>query len=288
MNDHVVVTDAPDPDPTVLLDRWRMAMLAEGLSPATVKMRTGAVRRAALATGESALRFTPDGLRYWLAGHTNANTRSTYYRSIVAWQAWLLVEGLTATDPTAVIRRPRRPHGLPRPCSTLGLQQVLALQLAPRTRAMVVLAAFAGLRAHEIAKFHAEDLDVGAGTLRVLGKGGHEAVLPAHPEVLALAGFMPAAGLWFESPTNAGRPVWPNTVTNTIGAAMKRARVRGGAHSLRHWFATFLLSGGANLREVQDLMRHASVSTTQIYTMVCPDALRAAVLRLPGLDGGAR
>jgi site-specific recombinase XerD len=289
MNDHVTLDPGTsDPDPTALLDRWAMAMLAEGLSPATVKMRTGAVRRAALATGESPLRFTPDGLRYWFAGHTNANTRSTYYASIVAWQAWLLVEGLTATNPTAVIRRPRRPQGLPRPCSTLGLHQVLALPLTTRTRAMVILAAYAGLRAHEIAKFHAEDLDVVEGTLRVTGKGGHEAVLPAHPEVVALAAVMPAAGLWFESPKNVGHPVWPNTVTNSVGAAMKRAHVRGGAHSLRHWFATFLLSGGANLREVQDLLRHASVSTTQIYTLVCPDALRAAVLRLPGAAGPGR
>lgn len=271
----------PDPDTTAILASWRIAMLAEGMSKATVVIRLGAVRRAAAASGEPAAAFTPDGLRYWLAGQTNANTRNTYYRCIVAWQRWLTAEGLASVDPTAVIRRPKRPMNLPRPCSTLGLHQLLTAPLVLRVRAMVTLAAYAGLRVHEIAKFRGEDLDLGAGTLRVAGKCARESVLPLHPQVLAVAALMPAEGMWFPSPVFPDRPILASTVTNTIGAAMKRAMVRGGAHSLRHWFATFLLSNGANLREVQELMRHASVSTTQVYTLVCPDALRAAVLRLP-------
>lgn len=275
-----------DLDPHGLLDAWRLAMLAEGLSPTSAKMRAGVVARAAAAGGVPVHELTTDGLRHFLARYRNGHTLSTYHRSVAAFTGFLVTEGHTDQDPMARIRPPRRPKGLPRPCPLLGLHRLLALDLTPQTRAAVTLAAFAGLRVAEIAPVRGEDVDLEAGTLRVLGKGDKTAVLPIHPEVAALASRMPATGLWFPSPVLPGQPVAANTISIRVSKAMRAAGIReGGAHRLRHLFATLLLDGGASARETQELLRHADLASTQVYTLVTAVGLRAAVLRLPGLPG---
>ncbi len=274
----------PGPDPARILDAWGIAMLAEGQARSTVKMRVGIARRGSRATGEPVSGLTTSGIRHFLATFDNHHTISTYFRTAAALSAFLVAEGHRPDDPTAAMRRPKRPKCLPRPCSVLGLHQVLALDLPAKTRAAVILAAFAGERVHEIAQTEGEDFDLGAGMLRIRGKGGRDSVVPCHPEVLALAATMPVEGFWFPSQLLKGRHVTPGTISNRISTAMRRAGIRsGGAHTLRHLFATSLLDGGADLRQVQELMRHEHVSSTQIYTQVSPTALRAAILRLPGI-----
>lgn len=281
-----VTRTGSDLDPNGLLDLWRMAMLAEGRSPKTVRMRVGVAAQAARAAAVPVHELSTDALRHFLAQHRNANTLSTYHRGLAAFTAFLVAEGHRADDPMGKIRRPRRPKGLPRPCPLLGLHRLLALDLTPKTRAAVILAAFAGLRVAEIARVRGEDVDPDAGTLRVHGKGGKEAALPMHPEVAALAARMPAHGHWFPSPLRAGHPVAPATISLQVSAAMRRAGIReGGAHRLRHLFATSLLDSGADLRQVQELLRHGDLSSTQVYTAVTASGLRSAVLRLPGLPG---
>lgn len=283
----MITPPTPSPraaEPTDLLASWAIAMAAEGQSTSTVKMRVGIIARAARAGGVPVDALTTEGLRHWQARFTNQHTRSTYHRTVAAFSAFLVSEGHRGDDPTAGIRRPRRPKCLPRPCSLLGLHRVLALDLKVGTRAAVVLAAFAGLRVHEIAQIRGEDFD--AGMLRVSGKGGREAVVPVHPAVSGAALVMPGVGPWFPSPVIPGRTVTPGTISIRVSTAMRRAGIRtGGAHTLRHLFATQLLDGGADLRQVQELLRHESVSSTQIYTAVSPTALRAAILRLPSAPG---
>lgn len=119
--------------------------------------------------------------------------------------------------------------------------------------------------------------------MRVLGKGGVESVLPLHPEIVALAASMPTRDYWFPS----DRP-GPHVLSRTVSVNVRRACAAAGvplhgAHPLRHWFATWLVRGGADLRTTQTLMRHSSLATTARYCEVSEDSRRAAVLRLPSL-----
>lgn len=280
----IIDSPAPSPDPA-LLALWKITMQAEGLSTRTTKDWPLIVDRASRATGEPVTEMTTASMRYWLAGFDNANTRGTYTRALIAFHRWMHREGHRGDDPGALMRQPKQPPGIPHPCSTVGLHQLLASALPWPTRVMVLLAAFEGLRVHEVAKLRGEDIDLDAGTLRVLGKGGKHAVLPLHPEVAAVAARMPRTGWWFPGRADPGGPIRPASVSGAIGLAMSRARVPSTAHGLRHWYGTQLVRSGADLRTVQTLLRHTNLNTTAVYVQVEESARTAAVLRLPGLDG---
>lgn len=274
-----LITETPPAD-HLLISTWQTTMQAEGLAERTWTDWARIVTRAARETGQHPGDFTPAALTGFLAHYRNANTRSTYYRGLAAFTAWLVRTGYRADDPMAAIRPPKVPRGVPHPVSTAGLERLLSSRLHRRTRAMILLGAYQGLRAHEIAKVRAEDVDIDDRTLRVTGKGGVDAVLPLHPLVEALVVGMPRRGWWFPSHEDPRRPVRAASVSLTISKAMERAQVRGTAHSLRHWFATALLREGADAVTVQQMLRHASLATTQIYTKVDFGQMRAAGLRL--------
>jgi integrase/recombinase XerD len=150
-----------------------------------------------------------------------------------------------------------------------------------RTLIMVLLAALAGLRVHEIAKVRGEDVDIDDRTLRVTGKGGRSDTLPLHPLLVAAALTMPTRGWWF--PANARRPgdhVHAKSVSDIIGQAMLRAEIPGTPHGLRHWYGTNLVATGADLRTAQTLLRHANLQTTAIYIAVADQKRSEAVDKL--------
>lgn len=281
------VDDAPGCcDGAGLLDDWQAQMRAANLSERTIGAWRAIVERAARAAGTDVLSLTTNHYAYWLASFTNGNTRRTYYIGPAAWQGWLVDRGHRVDNPLEALRKPRSPRGVPHALSSIAVHRLLGSAMPARTRTMCLLAAYQGLRVHEIAKMHGRDVDLEAGLLRVAGKGGVIAELPLHPEVEAAALAMPRDSWWF-SPTFAPeRPIQGRTVTTHISTAMRRAGVSGVPHSLRHWHATALLRSGTDIRTVQTLMRHASLATTQIYLEVTDEARRAAVLRLPTLGGG--
>jgi integrase/recombinase XerC len=90
----------------------------------------------------------------------------------------------------------------------------------------------------------------------------------------------PKNGWWFPSYACSGEHIRGQSVTQMISNVFRRAGVKPGAHRLRHWYATKLLEAGADLRTVQELMRHASVQSTQIYTQVTDQRRREAIDRL--------
>jgi integrase/recombinase XerD len=154
-----------------------------------------------------------------------------------------------------------------------------------RDRAMLMLMYAAGLRASEVVSLGFSNVDMNAGFLRVLGKGGKERVVPVAES--ALDALREYARHWRPKflknrPTSAlflsrlGRPVTRQTLWNRIGRWARTAgvRIRISPHTLRHSFASHLLAGGADLRAVQAMLGHADISTTQIYTHVTPERLR--------------
>lgn len=263
------------------LAAWVAHMRAEGLAKRTLGERPQVVLRAVAALGCTPLTLDETGIVGWLGTLPKPSTRATYFGALRAWSRWLVLTDRRQDDPTARLRTPRVPRRLPRPVNNNQLEQVLATRMHRRTRVMVHLATYQGLRVHEVAKVHGADIDLLGDELRVVGKGGVEVWLPLHPVVRADALTMPTDRYWFPSPKDATRPIRRDSVSTNIGDVMHRAGITGTAHQLRHWYATELLRSGTDVRVVQTLMRHASLATTAMYTAVDDDQQRDAVHRLP-------
>ena len=252
---------------TNLLDQWKLWQYARSLSQRTVTDRIATVTRMAAWNRIDPQDATATHIVTWLAegGQWSPNTRWTYYASLTAWFAWLQKAGLRLDNPMAVIDSPRRQKGYPHPITDGELRRLLTTRMHARTRAMILLAAFQGLRVHEIAKIKGEHFDLIGRTLTVTGKGQVTAILPLHHRVADMAHTMPK-GFWFPGPDNGHQR--RESISGTIKEAMIRADVVGSAHWLRHWFGTALVEADVDLRTVQTLMRHANLATTELYTKV--------------------
>ncbi len=195
-------------------------------------------------------------------------------------------------NPADLVSSPKREEKLPR---VLTAEQVRGLleQIPARTplelrdRAMLELAYSCGLRCEEIVNLDIDSLDFETEQLRVLGKGSKERLLPVgEPAQLALRRYSergrhaltsdPRERALFLS--KSGRRLSNSDVTRRLGLWVREAALAGGVspHALRHSFATHLLEGGADLRTIQELLGHASISTTQVYTRVDAARLRDA------------
>lgn len=272
------VVEPPDAD-DAMVDDFLMFGQAAGWTTATLRTRRvplGIFRRW---VGVGLLDVTPMHCARFLAGYSGW-TQATYFSSLRAFFGWAHKMGLRTDDPMLPVTRPRLPRSAPRPVTTQALEEAYAAAHR-RARVYILLAAYAGLRVHEIAKVRGEDVDRDEGTFRVIGKGGVEAVIPAHPRLLTGTRGCPDAGFWFPA---ADGHVAAGSVSQTIGRAFARAgHPDVTAHQLRHWFGTNVLrSAGGNLRVAQELLRHASPATTAIYTLVEDRERREAVQRLPG------
>jgi integrase/recombinase XerC/integrase/recombinase XerD len=195
-------------------------------------------------------------------------------------------------NPADLVSSPKREEKLPR---VLSAEQVRSLlegipahtPLELRDRAMLELAYSSGLRCEEIINLDLGALDFETEQLRVLGKGSKERLLPVgEPAQRALRRYVergrhalaadPRQRALFLS--KSGRRLSNSDVTRRLGLWVREAALAAGVspHSLRHSFATHLLEGGADLRVIQELLGHASISTTQVYTRVDAARLRDA------------
>lgn len=267
-----------------LIEEWVLFGRASGWSENTLKQRRKLVHLLSKTTGVPAESAGVSELASFLARYPMAKTRLSYWCHARSWFAWLKLAGYRDDDPTEIIKRPPAKPGAPRPVSDQQLADVLGLVLSARERAMVLLAAYAGLRVHEIAKIRGEDLDLQAGTLRVVGKGQVEAVLPLHSSIAEAAAGFPAAGWWFPSAVLGGH-IKADTVSDTIHRVCRRAgHPNLTAHQFRHWYGTNVLrASGGNLRVAQECLRHSNPTTTAIYTKLVSGAREAAVGALPTL-----
>ncbi len=210
-----------------------------------------------------------------------------------AFYRYLVETGRIDTSPGDLVASPKRDSKLPgvlRPDEARDLLESIpgTTPLELRDRALFELAYGAGLRAQEIVDLDVQSLDADAEELRVEGKGGKTRVVPAgEPAWRALARYVdrargalargaPEETALFLSKT--GRRLSTSDVRRRLELWLRRAGLRAGVspHTLRHSFATHLLEGGADLRAIQELLGHASLSTTQIYTRVESGRLRKA------------
>lgn len=267
------------------LQDWEIWQYAARKSEKTVQERLRVVAQFGREIDCSPVSATPLQIVRWLASHRDDwsdSTTATYHSYLTAWFKWLQLTDRRLDNPMLKVGTPRYPDREPRPVSDTGLVRLLTSRMHHRTRVMCLLATVQGMRVGEIARVRAEDVDVSVPNIRIEGKRRKVRTLPLHPLVAEVVASMPERGFWF--PANATRPgehVLAKSVSQIVGDAMRRAGVTGTPHSLRHWFGTTLLDDGADLRTVQELMRHTSLATTQIYTKV-PDARRRAALT--GLD----
>jgi integrase/recombinase XerD len=211
--------------------------------------------------------------------------------AVRSFHRFLLREGVTTRDPAAAVVRPKLPRALPHPLTVGEVQAVLEMPTADspggiRDRAWLELLYASGLRVSELTALDIDDVDLEGNAVRVLGKGGKEREVPigrhANEAVGAyLARSRPALvsarsrGALFLN-ARGGR-LTRQSVGRLLEEYARRAGIRRRVtpHDLRHSFATHLLDGGADVRVVQELLGHASVATTQIYTLVTKEHLRA-------------
>jgi integrase/recombinase XerD len=260
---------------------WVQQMRAEGLAVRTVTEWPRVVLRAARWSAADPAELTAEQVIDYLAALPSAGTRQTYFTALHAWHRWLIGTGRRADNPLDGLRRPRAPRREAHPVATDHLTVLLQSGIRRRTRTAVLLCAYQGLRVHEAVKIRGEDVDLIGSRFRVAGKGGVDVWRPLHPLVAAEAKRYPRRGYWFPSPIHPNRPIRRESLSAVISRAMDRCGVPGTAHSLRHWLGTELLRSGANARTVQEVLRHASLATVQIYTLVDFDQQRAALLSLP-------
>ena len=195
-------------------------------------------------------------------------------------------------NPADLVSSPKREDKLPRVLTSEQVRTLLEriparTPLELRDRAMLELAYSCGLRCEEIVNLDRDSFDFESEQLRVLGKGSKERLLPVgEPAQRALRRYLergrhalatdPRQAALFLS--KSGRRLSNSDVTRRLGLWVREAALAAGVspHALRHSFATHLLEGGADLRTIQELLGHASISTTQVYTRVDAARLREA------------
>jgi integrase/recombinase XerC/integrase/recombinase XerD len=226
-------------------------------------------------------------------------SRSTVGRKLAAIRAFyrhLVERGTIEANPGDLVASPRRDSYLPRvlrPGEVADLLERVPATgpLELRDRALLELAYSAGLRAQELVDLDVEAIDPDAEEARVEGKGGKTRVVPVgEPAWRALRRYMergrPALAAAGDGEralflSKSGRRLSTSDVRRRLGLQARRAALQGGIspHTLRHSFATHMLEGGADLRSIQELLGHASVSTTQTYTRVESKRLKSVYSR---------
>ena len=222
----------------------------------------------------------------------SSRTVARQLSSLRRWFAWLRRQGAVTADPTAGLAAPKGPSRLPHVLRADELHQLLddpparpdtPPEVAARDDAVLEVLYGSGLRVSELCGLRTGDVDLERRVVTVWGKGSKQRSVPlSEPSVRALAGWLDGRREAMAGPTagdrlfvnRLGRPITPRDVRRLLDA---RAPSPTHPHALRHTYATHLLDGGADLRVVQELLGHADLTTTQLYTHVSRERLRRVV-----------
>jgi integrase/recombinase XerC/integrase/recombinase XerD len=236
--------------------------------------------------------------RYAAALSEKRSAPATVARKLAALRTFfetLRAHGEIAANPADLLAAPRRAKQLPHVLAPEDISRLLdriptSTPLEMRDRALFEIAYASGLRAEELVDLDVTSVDFDAEELRVEGKGSKTRFVPAgEPALRALTRYLERArGALLQQPgepalflSKSGRRLSTSDIRRRLRMWARTAAVQGGVHphALRHSFATHLLEGGADLRSIQELLGHASVSTTQIYTRVESARLKGAYAR---------
>ena len=272
------------------ISEYLAALRAErGLSGATVSAyRRDLQQYAVFLNGRDP---DPETVAGFIAAlHRRGLSVATVARRVAAvrgFHRFQVAEGLSGEDPTALLDSPRRRAALPK---ALAVEEVIRLLEAPdgatpdgrRDRALLEFLYATGARVAEAVALDQLDLDLEEGTARLTGKGDKQRLVPVGGAACrALAAYLPDRLAWRRPGRDPGA-VFLNVRGGRLTrqgawAIVRRHAVRAGLepdlvspHVLRHSAATHMVEGGADLRTVQELLGHASISTTQVYTRVSP------------------
>jgi integrase/recombinase XerC len=258
-----------------------------GNAASTRKLHRYWIERFARESGEDdPWGVTLDQLALFLANPAWApETRKSARAALRGFYRWGVTAGRIAGSPAAELPNVRVPRGMPRPTPEDALGAAL-VGASDRDKLMLLLGAYAGLRASEIARLRVADIN--EDTIRVTGKGGRVRLIPTHPRIWAAIdaeleqrrhgrlgdGFRYGDVLTpYVFPGQSDGHITPGAV----GRILKRNLVAFVGHTLRHRFATRAYAGTRDLRAVQELLGHSRPETTARYTLVPDAALRAAV-----------
>ena len=288
-----------DPDP-VIADYLDHLRYERGMSPNTVTSYgrdLGRYQGFLVERGAGVLAAGEADVDDYFAGPGGAGATATVARRVASLRGlygYLVREELVKADPTARLRTPKRGQDLPR---VLSVEEVLGLlrSIAPtgplgeRDLAMFELLYGCGLRASELLGLRDGDVDLEGGLVRCVGKGDKERIVPMGGAAAgALTRYLRDGRRTLQRGRrrpelflNArGGPLTRQGLDYLLRRYLRRAGLLGqaSAHTFRHSFATHLLAGGADLRSVQEMLGHANVATTQLYTHVTVEHLREVFL----------
>lgn len=239
-------------------------------------------------------------------GRLSTATQHARLSALRSFFGFLAREGKLLLDPAASLVLPKKRRSLPRalvtPREALKLVESIDTKtpMGRRDRAVVEVLYSTGIRNAELRGLTLADFDAEAGTLFVrAGKGGKDRVLPLGPVVTAIVSdyvqlarpkLAKRSGVTSLFVSNHGWPLWPASVVRIVDLAAKRAGIKTPVrpHRLRHACATHMLQGGADVRHIQRLLGHSSLSTTEIYTRVEIGDLKAVHKRFHPRESGRR
>jgi integrase/recombinase XerC/integrase/recombinase XerD len=290
---------APDGPWSELLGLHQRDLIAAGAAPKT----TTAYRRDLEQFSRQLLDTRPDPLsvghrdvrRYAAFLSASGCAPATVARKLAAirsFYGFLLRTGRIAQNPADLVSAPKAASRLPRVLTTAQMAEILetapaTTPLEVRDRAMIELTYSCGLRSEEVISLSTDSLDFESEQLAVVGKGSRHRRLPVgEPAQRAVEDYLTRArpSLVTDPSEKAlfisrnGRRLSPSDVSRRLSARVRDAAAASGIspHALRHSFATHLLEGGADLRTIQELLGHSSISTTQVYTHLDSARLRDA------------
>ncbi len=289
-----------------LVDQWLAKLETRAYSPRTVAARVWALR-SFLTWGEARGLLRPaeidkpvlEAFQRWLWAYRKANgqplavaTQRGHLGAVQAFFAWTCRENLLRANPAADLDLPRKqPRSLPRVLSVAEVEAVLAMPdtadpLGVRDRAILEVLYGSGLRRREVVSLDVGDVDRARGVVTVRrGKGGKDRLAPLGAQALAwveryLEKCRPLLEVGAAEPalflSGYGGRLNPNYLGNWVRRTIDAAKIgkTGSCHLFRHACATHLLENGADLRMIQELLGHARLDTTQIYTAVSIAQLR--------------
>lgn len=282
------------------LDRFELALRRRGLADATRRAYLADLQGLAEWCCEREIESTQldlKSLRRYVqqlsADGLAASSLARKLASVRTFYAALVERGEVSQNIAELVTSPKQSRDLPRVLSAPEITRLLdgiptSTPLQLRDRSMFELTYACGLRAGELIALELESVDADEEQIRIDGKGGRTRFVPIGEHAIgslqkyldrgrpALAGRERSGGPEFLFLTKSGQQLQPSDVRRRLQSCLKHAGVAAGIspHSLRHSFATHLLNGGADLRSVQELLGHRSISATQIYTRVESARLR--------------